>query len=163
EGEALEIPYLLLLKGVVKKEEERNFRQMMVAVDVASLAFGVGELKLAFTATSNLARAFRIALGSADIMATTADVAGNGGDNELCQDWQKVSGWVQLGLISATGADLLYQTLKRSTKLQDEVLRLGGVDNSSKVWDDIVGTQPLYADNSLIYKSFELKVGDYEI
>ncbi|WP_318345427.1 hypothetical protein [Flagellimonas baculiformis] len=32
---------------------------------------------------------------------------------------------MQLGLISATGADLLYQTLKKSSKLQDEVLRLG--------------------------------------
>ncbi|MHA7831420.1 MAG: hypothetical protein ACX93O_09985 [Flagellimonas sp.] len=127
EGEALEIPFLLLLKGVVKKEEERTFRQMMMAVDVASLAFGVAEFKLAFTATSNLARAFRIALGSADIMATAADVACNGEDDKLCEDWQKVSGWVQLGLISATGADLLYQTLKRSTKLQDEVLRLGGL------------------------------------
>ena len=27
-----------------------------------------------------------------------------------------------------------------------------------KVWDDIIGTQPLYDANSLIYKSFELKI-----
>ena len=143
EGEALEIPYLLLLKGVVKKEEERTFRQMMVAVDVASLAFGVAELKLAFTATSNLAKAFRIALGSADIMATAADVACNGEDNELCQDWQKVSGWVQLGLISATGADVLYQTLKKSPKLQDEVLRLGGIEDFGslgKIGDNLINS-----------------------
>lgn len=38
----------------------------------------------------------------------------------------KTGAWVQLGLISATGADLLYQTHRKSTKLQDEVLRLGG-------------------------------------
>ncbi|WP_318345424.1 deaminase domain-containing protein [Flagellimonas baculiformis] len=139
EGEALEIPYLLLLKGVVKKEEERTFRQMMVAVDVASLAFGVAELKLAFTATSNLAKAFRIALASADIMATAADVACNGEDNELCQDWQKVSGWVQLGLISATGADLLYQTLKKSSKLQNEVLRLGLTNKGDEFLEGFVG------------------------
>src|SRR5690606_25093516 len=74
------------------------------------------------------------------------DVACNGEDNELCQDWQKVSGWVQLGLISATGADLLYQTLKKSSKLQDEVLRLGGVDNI--LWTKIDETYPSFFNGS---------------
>lgn len=40
---------------------------------------------------------------------------------------------MQLGLISGTGADLLYQTLKKSSKLQNEVLRLGGVESAGRV------------------------------
>ena len=35
-------------------------------------------------------------------------------------------------MISATGADLLYQTLKKSPKLQDELLRLGGGESLSE-------------------------------
>ena len=40
---------------------------------------------------------------------------------------------------------------------------LDNVSQKSKVWDDIVGTQPLYDVNSLIYKSFEIKVGNNKI
>ncbi|AWX44282.1 hypothetical protein HME9304_01282 [Flagellimonas maritima] len=132
-GENLEIPYILLLKGVLTQEDERSLQQLTVALDMTSLAFGVGELKLAFSASTKLARAFRIALASADISATAANVIcqGAGQDSTLCEDWQKVGAWVQFGVVSASGADLLYQTLKKSPKLQDEVLRLEGVANAS--------------------------------
>ncbi len=140
-GEASEIPFIFIIKGVIAKENERILKQMTFALDVASLVFGAGELKLALTEGTRLARAFRIALASADITSTAANIICQGSeqDSALCQDWQKVGAWVQLGVVSASGADLLYQTLKKSSKLQDEVLRLGLTNKGDEFLEGFVG------------------------
>ncbi|WP_318345429.1 hypothetical protein [Flagellimonas baculiformis] len=68
-------------------------------------------------------------------------------------------------MISATGADLLYQTLKRSTKLQDEVLRLGGADDVGNLLDEALiaelrasGVKFTEADLMWIFKNNKDKI-----
>ena len=118
------IPYILLLKDIIKDKEKTDHKKLMVVLDVASLFLGVGEFKAALTSTTALAKAYRAALASADLAATTTDVACQDSDSEVCEQWKKISPFVLAGVISASSIDLTYQSFKNSPKMQNRVMRL---------------------------------------
>ena len=127
------IPYILLLKDIVKDKEKIDREKLMVVLDVASLFLGVGEFKAALTSTTALAKAYRAALASADLAATTTDVACQDSDSEVCEQWKEISGFVQVGVISASSIDLTYKSFKNSPKMQNRVLGLRDAEGVGRV------------------------------
>ena len=127
------IPYILLLKDIVKDKEKIDHKKLMVVLDVASLFLGVGEFKAALTSTTALAKAYRAALASADLAATTTDVACQDSDSEVCEQWKEISGFVLAGVVSASSIDLTYQSFKNSPKMQNRVMGLRDAEGIGRV------------------------------
>ena len=127
------IPYILLLKDIIKDKEKTDHKKLMVVLDVASLFLGVGEFKAALTSTTALAKAYRAALASADLAATTTDVACQDSDSEVCEQWKEISGFVLAGVISASSIDLTYQSFKNSPKMQNRVMGLRDAEGVGRV------------------------------
>ena len=158
------IPYILLLKGIIKDKEKTDRKKLMVVLDVASLFLGVGEFKAALTSTTALAKAYRAALASADLAATTTDVACQDSDSEVCEQWKEISGFVLAGVISASSIDLTYQSFKNSPKMQNRVMGLRDAEGvgkvGSKVLDDLTTTLLKSGEDFTILKNARKLAGN---
>lgn len=97
------------------------------AVNIGLMAVGVGEVIQGFRAVTTavkasekfLAASFRFVLGTADLAASiTSNYCGSttNKDSEFCKTWAEYEFFVNLGLLSASSADLIFAKLKKAYK-----------------------------------------------
>ena len=104
-----------------KRIGDRQEQAAWLALDVALLATGAGEVRLAYEAYRKGRAAvalIRLSLAVADASSTIADGVCRGVDSEYCRAWEQYGAYVQLGLLTASAADGVGALLRRSA---DEV------------------------------------------
>lgn len=128
DGTYTVLPALVGLYMSDKGRLEDLKQGLMLAADMALLAVGVGEVAVALKGigvaqrTGLASRQFlkaslRLGLGGADMLASmTGTYCGLSPQSQgtFCQTWKRYETFVNLGLLTVSGADLIYNSLSKS-------------------------------------------------
>ncbi|HAA12154.1 MAG TPA: hypothetical protein DCE41_10825 [Cytophagales bacterium] len=91
-----------------------------MALDVALLLTGIGEISAAYRAYQAGKTAltlFRLTVAVGDNLTALLDIACKGSDAELCEEWQEISFYVGIGMLSVSAADQIGDLLRRTEKV----------------------------------------------
>ena len=116
-----------------KRTAEIEDQARSIAFDLALLSLGVGEIGAVIAAWNRTRTALsllRLTIAVADLAAANMDIHCQGSDQSLCQEWQQVSVYVNLGLLSVSVADGLAALNRRTIRASDSYAGfLNQVDN----------------------------------
>ncbi|HAP62601.1 MAG TPA: hypothetical protein DCR93_24925, partial [Cytophagales bacterium] len=114
------IPTITAMMIIGKDQMDRDRFTAGVALDVALLLTGIGEISAAYRAYQAGKTAltlFRLTVAVGDNLTALLDIACKGSDAELCEEWQEISFYVGIGMLSVSAADQIGDLLRRTEKV----------------------------------------------